>query len=96
VVRGTVPERFRVTVDTADHSSEVVAFRPSLSKVFHFIEVTYHQPITLGNVLRTVGYSSAYLTDLVRRQTGQTVHQWIVKRRMQWRTPALRDQPSRK
>jgi AraC-like DNA-binding protein len=33
-------------------------------------------------VAKAVGYSPAYLTDLVRRQTGQTVQRWIIKRRM--------------
>jgi YesN/AraC family two-component response regulator len=55
---------------------------PKLGEVFDFIEANYHQPITLHNVAKAVGYSPAYLTDLVRRQTGQTVQRWIIKRRM--------------
>ncbi len=31
---------------------------------------------------QSVGYSGAYLTDLVRRKTGHSVHRWITKRRM--------------
>lgn len=53
-----------------------------LSKVFDFIEANYNQPIGLSDVAQAVGYSPAYLTDLVRRQTGQAVHRWIVSRRM--------------
>ena len=55
---------------------------PRLSQVFQFIEANYHQPITLDDVAQAVGYSPAYLTDLMRRQTGQPVYQWIVERRM--------------
>ncbi|MBR8841203.1 MAG: helix-turn-helix transcriptional regulator, partial [Stigonema ocellatum SAG 48.90 = DSM 106950] len=33
-------------------------------------------------VAQAVDYSSAYLTDLVRRRTGQSVHRWITQRRM--------------
>lgn len=55
---------------------------PPISQVFDFIKANYHQPITLSDVAKAVGYSPAYLTDLMRRQTGQTVHQWIVERRM--------------
>ena len=44
---------------------------PLLSEVFNFIETNYHQSITLHNVAKAVGYSPAYLTDLVKRQTGQ-------------------------
>lgn len=55
---------------------------PQLRKVFHFIETNYNQPITLKDVAQAVGYSPAYLTNLVRQQTGQTVHRWIIKRRI--------------
>ena len=53
-----------------------------LRKVFDFIEANYHEPIRLCDVAQAAGYSPAYLTDLVRRQTGEPVHRWIVKRRM--------------
>ena len=53
-----------------------------LNKVFQFIESNYHEPINLGDVALAVGYSPAYLTNLVKRQSGQTVHCWIVERRM--------------
>ncbi|MEH2172746.1 helix-turn-helix domain-containing protein [Nostoc sp.] len=53
-----------------------------LSQVFEYIEANYHQPISLQDVAFAVGYCPAYLTDLVRRHTGQTVNHWIVERRM--------------
>ena len=53
-----------------------------LSQVFKFIEVNYNQPIALRDVAQAVGYSGAYLTDLVHRQTGKTVNDWIVEHRM--------------
>ncbi len=53
-----------------------------LKEVFDFIEAHYHESIGLKDVAEAVGYSSAYLTDLVKRQTGQTVNRWIIKRRM--------------
>ncbi|KST62209.1 helix-turn-helix domain-containing protein [Mastigocoleus testarum] len=55
---------------------------PRLYEVFEFIELNYHQPIKLKEVAQAVGYSSAYLTDLVRRMTGKTVNDWIVERRI--------------
>ena len=55
---------------------------PKLQEVFDFIEVNYHSSIGLNDVAQVVGYAPAYLTDLVRRQTGKTVHQWIAQRRM--------------
>jgi len=55
---------------------------PQLKEVFDFIEANYHLGITLCDVAQAVGYSSAYLTNRVARQTGETVNSWIVKRRM--------------
>ncbi|MCU0537089.1 MAG: response regulator [Hydrococcus sp. Prado102] len=55
---------------------------PQLQDVFNFIENNYHHGITLSDVAKAVGYAPAYLTDLVRRQTGETVNRWIVKRRL--------------
>jgi YesN/AraC family two-component response regulator len=55
---------------------------PQLKKVFDFIEAHYHEGITLCNVAVAVGYSPAYLTNRVAKQTGETVNCWIVKRRM--------------
>ena len=55
---------------------------PRLGEVFEFIELNYHHPIRLKEVAQAVGYSSAYLTDLVRRMTGKTVNDWIIGRRL--------------
>lgn len=54
----------------------------SLKAVFDFIEANYHRPITLSTVAEAVGYSPAYLTNLVRQQTGQSLYRWIIHRRM--------------
>ena len=55
---------------------------PRVREVFEFIELNYHQSISLKEVAQAVGYSSAYLTDLVRRLTGKTVNDWIIERRI--------------
>lgn len=55
---------------------------PQLNEVFDFIEANYRQPISLRDVAKAVRYSPAYLTDLVRRRTGRSVHHWIVERRL--------------
>lgn len=50
--------------------------------VFRFITEHYHQSISLSDVAKAVGYSPAYLTDLVRRESGKTVNQWIIEKRL--------------
>lgn len=53
-----------------------------LNKVFQFIEANYHQQINLGDVAEAVGYSTTYLTNLVKRQTQKGIYGWIIERRM--------------
>ncbi|MEN9226101.1 MAG: response regulator [Thermostichus sp. HHBFW_bins_43] len=53
-----------------------------LAAVFAFIEAHYAEPIDLTDVARAVGYSPAYLTTLLRKQTGRSVKDWITERRM--------------
>ena len=55
---------------------------PQLKKVFDYIELHYHESIKLTDVATVVGYTPAYLTDLVKRKTGKTINRWIIKRRL--------------
>ncbi|MDD1469363.1 DNA-binding response regulator, partial [Dolichospermum sp. ST_sed5] len=55
---------------------------PHLKKVFDYIEANYQEGITASDVAESVGYSSAYLTNQVAKQTGEPINVWIVKRRM--------------
>lgn len=55
---------------------------PLLTSVFLFIESHYRSPISLCDVAKAVNRSPAYLTDFVRRETGQTVLGWIIERRL--------------
>lgn len=55
---------------------------PKLASVFQFIEANYQRSITLSEVAQQAGYSPAYLTNLVQLQTGRTIKQWIIERRM--------------
>jgi AraC family transcriptional regulator, transcriptional activator of pobA len=50
--------------------------------VFQVIEARYRSPIGLSDVAKAVGRSAAYLTHVVREETGRTVLQWIIERRM--------------
>ncbi|WP_373529995.1 response regulator [Nostoc sp.] len=76
-----VPEPQSTDTKSVDPQS-LLPTCPQLKEVFDFIEANYYQSITLCDVAQAVGYSAAYLTDLVRRQTGKTVNNWIVERRM--------------
>ncbi len=55
---------------------------PVLVSVFRFIDRRFRFPIGLADVAKAVARSPSYLTELVRRETGRTVLQWIIERRM--------------
>lgn len=55
---------------------------PKLEPAFQFIESHYSDSISLQDVARAIGYSPAYLTNLMQTLTGRTVKQWITERRM--------------
>lgn len=59
-----------------------VQSRSLLISVFRFIKENYYNPIGLSDVAKAVDRSPAYLTDLVRRETGKTVLSWIIECRM--------------
>lgn len=75
----------KVTVASEVGDRKTNLFFPSvseLSQMFEFIEANYNRGITLCDVAKAVGYSPAYLTNKVRRETGRTVNRWIIERRM--------------
>ncbi|RAM49855.1 MAG: response regulator [Hapalosiphonaceae cyanobacterium JJU2] len=53
-----------------------------LNEVFQFIEENYYRPIKLTDIALVVGYSPAYLTNLVKRKTKRSVYCWVTERRM--------------
>jgi AraC-like DNA-binding protein len=58
------------------------ALSPLLGEVFDAIESRFNDPLSLSEVAKMVGRSPAHLTTVVRTQTGMTVQQWIIERRM--------------
>ena len=77
-VKGTQPNDIALLPD----SQSIFPTCSKLNKVFQFIEDNYHQPINVSDVAQAVGYSTAYLTNMVKCQTKQAIHGWIVERRM--------------
>jgi AraC-like DNA-binding protein len=53
-----------------------------LQKVFHYIKFNYMRQISLCDVAKALGRSPSYLTDLVRRETGKTILNWIIEYRL--------------
>lgn len=56
--------------------------RPLLERVFEFIDTHYRGRISLKDVSEFVNRSRSHLTNVVRKETGQTVLSWIIIRRM--------------
>ncbi len=53
-----------------------------LEQVYDFIDTHYHESISLRDVAQHLGFSAAYLTQLVKNQTGEPINCWIIKRRL--------------
>ncbi|MBX9256871.1 DNA-binding response regulator [Desmonostoc muscorum CCALA 125] len=79
------------TLASSINSESIFPSVPQLQSVFDFIEDNYREGITLSDVAVAVGYSPAYLTNRVAKQTGDTVNAWIVKRRMAAARPLLKN-----
>ncbi len=77
--------------NTAPKSESIFPKNTQLQEVFDYIEANYHLGITLCDVASAVGYSAAYLTHRVAKQTGDTVNGWIVQRRMAAARELLQD-----
>jgi YesN/AraC family two-component response regulator len=78
-------EQFQQPLSHPEPNSDLVlpsTPNPQLQEIFAYIEAHYHESISLIDVATAVGYSSAYLTDFVKRQTGTTINRWIIKRRL--------------
>ena len=56
--------------------------RPQLARVFRFIEEHFRTPLKLSDLAGAAGLSSAYLTTLLKRQTGRSAGEWLTARRM--------------
>lgn len=55
---------------------------PKIQEIFDYIEAHYQDSIGLIDVANAMGYSKCYLTNLVKCQTGMSLHRWIIKRRL--------------
>lgn len=84
-------EHFSVTALRSQPKVEIFPHCPRLSPVFAFIEANYNQSIRLNDVAQAVGYSPAYLTNLVQELTGYSIKQWITERRMAQARQLLRE-----
>jgi YesN/AraC family two-component response regulator len=65
---------------------------PSLiERALAWIDRHCDQGIGLRDVAEALGYSPAYLTDLSRRETGSTIQQWIIRKRLDAGARLLRE-----
>ncbi|MCC5639713.1 DNA-binding response regulator [Nostoc sp. CHAB 5844] len=86
-----ISEPIPANITVSETPKSIFPSVPQLKEVFDYIEANYHQGITLAKVAEAVGYSRAYLTNRVAKQTGETVNGWILKRRMMAARSLLKD-----
>lgn len=54
----------------------------TLQCVLLFIERNFRRKLSLREIAQTVNFSPAYLTDLVRRETGMPIYRWVTHYRL--------------
>ncbi|WP_033288820.1 AraC family transcriptional regulator [Amycolatopsis jejuensis] len=64
---------------------------PLVTQVFEKIEETFRDPISAGDVARSLGYTPGHLTTVIRERTGRPLLEWITERRMTEVRRMLRD-----
>lgn len=65
------------------HISDIASTqRPQLARVFRFIEENFRAPLKLSDLAGAAGLSNAYLTTLLKKQTGRSAGEWLTARRM--------------
>ena len=83
---GTDPDKasktYSAIAPALSRETDIFPGCPKLSAVFRFIEENFHRSINLSDVAQNAGYSAAYLTNLVQSETGRSIKQWIIERRM--------------
>ena len=60
----------------------VPPFSLSVEQTLAYVRANLRQRLLLRDVADALGYAANYLTDLVRRETGKTVQQWIILERL--------------
>jgi AraC-like DNA-binding protein/mannose-6-phosphate isomerase-like protein (cupin superfamily) len=82
IVRAELKALLIRTGRLADRETAPAGISPLIGEVFDVIETKFADALSLAQVARSVGRSPAHLTTVIREQTGMTVQQWIIERRM--------------
>lgn len=84
LLRLTLVEVVRLEADRGSGiaADPPAAFDPLLDQVLSFIEDNFHRPISLVDIARRIDRSPTHLTTVLRKRTGLTAGDWIVRRRM--------------
>lgn len=72
-------EGFTTHVQTARGSRHSA----TVSQVMEYIDAHLSEPITLGNIAESVYHNANYLSGLFKRETGETIHNYIIRRRIE-------------
>lgn len=67
------------------------ALSPKIRKCVHYIHVHLHEKITIHTLSSYVGLSDDYLSVLFKKETGTSVHSYILDKRLQAALPMLKE-----
>ena len=70
------------------------ALSPKIRKCVHYIHIHLHEKITVHTLASLTGLSDDYLSILFKKETGASVHSYILDKRLQAALPPAEGRPS--
>jgi YesN/AraC family two-component response regulator len=92
VIERAVTSKMAVHTHPPDEvsSQDAQGGEPLIRQVLALIEAQFRETIGLSEISLQLGYSPAYLTNLLQRETGRTIQQWIIRHRLEFAEQLLR------
>jgi YesN/AraC family two-component response regulator len=92
-------ERLNVTIEKAlarnrkpmPETDGPVRYSQPVERTLAYITAHAGEPLLVRDLAAQLGYSPPYLTNLVRRETGLTIQQWMIRERLALGQRLLRD-----
>jgi AraC-like DNA-binding protein len=75
-------ERFLFQVRLHERASRVERYPEPIRAVMNRIEHDFAQPLSIAELAKTAGWSSAYLQEAFRRYVNVSPHQWLLRQRL--------------
>ena len=67
-------------------------YSPLVTNVFKYITHYYYQPLSNEQISKEMGYASGYVNTLFRKETGMSIHEYLIQFRLKRAARMLREE----